>query len=279
MRRLSFLLIGLALCGLLHQPVFGQAKKEEPKAPLPKIVVQPAPSFKHLDGQLLVFVANGVAGSTAVSDNLLDLNEERNLCLKIQLVPWTRHDSRKLDLMDMEAQVNAAARIACSVKAIRKDAPNAHIFLVGHSAGAHVVLVAAGMLPPKSLDRIIVLSPAVSRGYDLTGALKAARYGIDNFYSTNDDVLDPENYHYRNADGAPGHAAGKFGFCSMSTDKKDLELYRNLRQIAWNESYFGSGGHNVWSLRHNLKKTVVPMFFTAPAPPPPVVAPKMAPAK
>lgn len=269
MRRLSLLIVGLVWFGVSHHAASGQEKKkEEFKSPLPKIVVQPAPSFKHLDGQLLVFVANGVSGSTTVSDNLLELNSDMHLGLRIQMVPWTRTLSLKGDLVDHEAQINAAAKIACSIKEIRKDAPNAHIYLVGSSAGARVVLATAEMAPPKSIDRVITLSPAVSRGYDLTGAIKATRYGIDNFYSTFDGLLDPENAHYRNADGAPGHAAGKFGFTLCSTNKEDVEAYRLVRQYPWNENYHGSGGHPVWTIRHNLKKAVVPLFFCAPAPPP-----------
>ena len=63
MNRLSCLFSSLALFGLLLLPAFGgaQTKDEYPRT-LSKIIVQPAPSFKHLDGQSLVFVANGVGG-------------------------------------------------------------------------------------------------------------------------------------------------------------------------------------------------------------------------
>jgi hypothetical protein len=279
MRRLSGLLLGLTLFGILFVPAFGQPAKEEPKG-LPKIVVMPAPaapSYKHLDGKMLMFVVNGVGGSTTLSDNLLEINGEQHLGLCIQMVPWCKTLSKREDLLDTQAQLTAAARIACSVKAIRKDAPNAQIFFIGHSAGARIVLAAAEMCDPKSVDRIFVLSPAVSQTYDLTGALKASRNGIDHFYSTSDWVLDTESGYYRNADGAPGHAAGKYGFKLCSTDKETVDAYRHLRQYAWNEQFHG-GGHYTWTLRLNLKKAIVPMFFCEPPPPPPE-RPKMVPAK
>ena len=266
MKRMSCLLFSLALFGLLHLPVFGGAQRTKDENPnnLPNIIVQPAPSFKHLDGQLLVFVANGVGGSTVVSDNLLDLNGEKQLGLRIQMVPWCRHNSLFMDLTDQEAQLKAAARIACSVSAIRQDCPNAHIFFVGHSAGARVVLAAAEMLPPQSVDRIIVLAPAVSYTTDLTTALKTSRYGIDNFFSSEDSVLDSENRRYRNADGPKTHAAGRAGFHLVSCDKQDIDLYRNVRQYRWTAEHCGNGGHYAWALRHNMKNAIVPLFFTAP---------------
>jgi pimeloyl-ACP methyl ester carboxylesterase len=265
MNRLSCLFSSLALFGLLLLPAFGgaQTKDEYPRT-LPKIIVQPAPSFKHLDGQSLVFVANGVGGSTVVSDNLLELNYEKRLGLRIQMVPWCRHNSLFMDLTDQEAQLKAAARIACSVSAIRKDCPSARIFFVGHSAGARVVLAAAEMLPPQSVDRIIVLAPAVSCTYDLTTALKTSRYGIDNFFSSEDSVLDSENRHYRNADGPKTHAAGRAGFHLVSYDKQDIDLYRNLRQYRWTAEFNGNGGHYAWALLHNMRKVMAPLFFTTP---------------
>jgi pimeloyl-ACP methyl ester carboxylesterase len=278
MRRLSGLLVGLALFGILLAPADGQSKKDEPKG-LPKIVVVPAPaapSYKHLDGQMLVIAVNGVGDSTTLSDNLKEINEEKHLRLCIQEVPWTRTGSKCKDLTDTEAQLNAAARIACAVKAIHKDAPKAHIILIGYSAGARVVLAAAEMSPPKSLDRVIVLSPTVSQMYDLTGALKASRYGIDNFYSVQDGVLDTENDHYRNSDGGPGHAAGKYGFKLCTTDKTTIEAYRNVRQHGWTDEMH-YGGHYTWVRWHMLAKCVVPQFFTAPVPAPEL--PKMKPAK
>jgi pimeloyl-ACP methyl ester carboxylesterase len=270
MKRLSWLFFGLALFAMLYTPADGQEKKGDPKAPLKA----PAPSFKHLDGQNLVFVANGVGGSTVVSDNLMELNEAMHLHLRICAVPWTRHNALFQDLDDHVAQLGAAQRLAGHVAAIRKDAPNAHIFFVGHSAGTRVVLAAAEMLPEKSVDRIILLASAVSYSYDLTGALKASRYGIDHFYSTEDGILDSAVEHKGTADGLKVQAAGRIGFRPCSTDKKDLEAYRSVRQYRWTAEWHGNGGHFTWTLQHNMKKTVVPMFFTPPPEPAPIVVKK-----
>lgn len=272
MRRLSCLVFSLALFGLLQAPAFGQTKKEQPKAP-------PRPSFKHLDGQTLVFVVDGVGGSMITSEHLREVAGDRQLGLRIHNVPWSRQKGAYQDVVDHEAQINAAGQIACSVQAIHKDAPNARIFFVGHSAGARVALVAAEMSPPKSIERVVLLHAAVSCTYDLTGALKNTRHGIDNFWSSEDGILEMMVQHVGTSDGQRVPAAGRVGFKLVSAEKKDIEAYRNVRQIRWNEDYCGNGGHFAWTLRHNMKKALVPLFFTAPCEPTIVIDKKMPKAK
>ena len=78
--------------------------------------------------------------------------------------------------------------LAGVVLAQKQAQPNLPVSLVGHSAGSFVVLVAAEQLPPDTLERIVLLSPSVSSGYDIRPALHAARDGMDVFYSKNDRV-------------------------------------------------------------------------------------------
>jgi hypothetical protein len=289
MRPLSFFLLILGV-GLLDGAASAQPRADPPgktvsgkseQAPeSKKLPPAPAPCFKHLDGQLLVFAVNGAGGGTTLSDNLLDVNEDMHLGLRMQMVPWARHNAVYQDLIDHEAQIKAAARIACSVQVLRKDAPNAHIFFIAHSAGARVVLAAAEMLPPKSIDRIIVIAPAVTANYDLTTALKATRYGLDNFFSPEDRLLETVAEKSPLADGARGPAAGRIGFRPCSSDQKTLEVYRcQVRQYKWNDQFHGNGGHFAWVIRHNMKKVLPPLFCSAPVvyevAPPPVIEKKV----
>lgn len=265
MRRLSIVFFSVALMGLLQGPVLGQAKKDPPQKTNPAIgpaCCAPGGAFKTGACKPIVFVVDGEASSTHLSDNLMQLKSDQNLPLFFQPVRWTRHDSHSKDVIDVDAQINAAARIACAVKAIQKDTPNAPVFLVGHSGGAHIVLRAAEMLPPKSVDRIIVLSPAVSCSYDLTRALQTSRGGIDNFYSSEDGLLEHMAEHVGNADGGRGRSAGLGGFRCYFSDAKSIAAYRNVRQYHYTVEFCGSGGHYTWCRYHNLKKTVVPMLLS-----------------
>ena len=156
----------------------------------------------------------------------------------------------------------AAARIACTVAAIHKDCPDTPIYLVGHSAGARVVLAAAEMSPEKSISRVMLMAASVSCGYELTGVLKASRGGVDNFYSTDDFALDTASEHSGLADGTRGAAAGKVGFRAPTSDPRDVARYCNVRNYPWNMNLAGGGGHYAWVLQHNLKRVVVPLFYT-----------------
>jgi pimeloyl-ACP methyl ester carboxylesterase len=281
MKRFSFCIFALAFLGLLHGTGFGQDKKDQPKekeppkdkkagpfmapvpAPVPAIgapaCCAPGPG-QSVGCQPLVFIVNGEAGSTHLTDNVLLLNGEMRLGVRIQAVTWATRLSHSEDVVDQQAQLKAAARIACSVQAIRKDAPNLPIFLVGHSGGAHVVLRAAEMLPEKSIDRIIVVAPAVSNTYDLTRALKTSRGGIDNFFSEDDSLLDHMAESVGTADGTRCKPAGLSGFRLASSDPKDIAAYRNVRQYRWTIEFCGGGGHYTWTRYHNVKKAIMPIF-------------------
>ena len=290
MRRMSYLLFGLALFGLTQLPAFGQAKNDDLKVtpPMRKIeptnppqlvpLPAPGPSYRHLDGRSLVIVANGVSGSTTASDNLIELNGELNLGLRIQAVSWTRTDSLYGDLIDHEAQMNAAMKIACLTQAIRRDCPHSRIFFVGSSAGARVVLTAAEMSPAKSIDRIILLSPAVSSTHDLTAALRASRCGIDNFWASEDNVLARAAEYLSVQEKTPVYMAGRAGFRLPCPTPEYKAAYCNVRQYRWHEELCGNGGHHCWLIEHNMKKCVLPLFFMSCPVEMPIFAPPPLPA-
>lgn len=294
MKIMRVLLPAAVLVALLHLSADGQEKKKEevktPPTPIPSKLTPALPpsgtaccppgySFRHLDGKPIVFVVHGVGGDTKLGDNLLDLNSERHLGLRLKVVPWARHNALYQDLLDQKAHLHAAASIACTITAIRKDCPNLPIFLIGHSAGARIVLAAGEMVPENSVDRIIVLAPAVTCSYDLTGAMRGSRGGVVNFYSSEDGILEAAEQHTRLADGLIGPAAGRVGFRPPCSDPREVAIYfSRLQQIRWTEAWAGNGGHGVWTISHNLRR-MVPIMFTctttviAPPPPPPIMPP------
>jgi pimeloyl-ACP methyl ester carboxylesterase len=276
MRHIRFLFFSLAVLWLVQWPVHAQTKNDDFKVPPPRVLEQPkhppklielpppGPSFRHLDGQRILFVANGVNNSTTLSDNLIEISSDMNLGLRVQMVAWSRTLSLFGDLADREGQYRAANGMANMARCVRRDCPHAQIFFLGHSAGAHVVLAAAAMMPEKSVDRIIVLHSAVSSTYDLKPALRASRYGIDNFYSSEDSVLDSAVQHGVTADGTKIPCAGRVGVRLPCPTPEDLAAYRNVRQYPWDASLAGNGGHFAWTMRHNMKKCVIPLLYSFP---------------
>ncbi len=285
MRLLYGVIFCVAIVGLTNATAFAQNKRVEgkslelqrsPREGQQIVVTFPTQSFKPLDGHRVVFVVNGVANGTAATDTLLALNGEYGLGLKLRTVNWCRHDSIRLDLVDHEAQLNAAARIVTEVTMIRRDAPNAKIYFVAHSAGTRAVLAAAEMLPPNSVERIILIASAVSCSYDLTTALRASRHGIDNFYSFDDRVVNWAVESVGTSDGLRGQAAGRVGFRPPHASKHDVAA---LRQHAWAMELDGLGGHFAWTRSRNMKRCIVPLLFHDENPPAVITEPIKGPAK
>ncbi len=254
--RIRILLAGLAFFGILHAPVFGQTKE----------VVQ-RPTFKHLDGQKLVFIVNGAGGGSTVTDNLTALAWEMNLPLRIQTIWWCRGDNALQDYKDHHAHWSAACRLANWTMLLRQDCPNAEIYFVGSSTGTGIVLQAAEMLPPKSVERILLLAAPVSSTHDLRPALRTSRAGIDNFWSPDDDLLDRVQQNWGMMDGGKGPAAGRIGFWYPRwTDAEGFDAYRNIRQYRWVPGMEGHGGHFTWDWKGNMRCYIMPLFMQ-PLPP------------
>ncbi len=246
--RNRFLLVGLAFIGILQTPVLGQ-------------------TFKHLDGQKLVFIVNGAGSGSTLTDRMTDLACEMNLPLRIQTIRWCRGDNALQDYKDHQAQWQAACRLAEWTMLIRRDCPKAEIYFVGSSTGTGIVLQAAEMLPAKSVDRILLIAAPVSSTHDLRPALRTSRTGIDNFWSPDDDLLDRVAMNWGMMDGGVGPAAGRVGFWYPRwTDAEGFDAYRNIRQYRWCYGMEGHGGHFTWDYWGNLRCYIMPLFLQ-PLPP------------
>lgn len=107
-----------------------------------------------------------------------------------------------------------ARRIAERVSKLRSESLGGPIALVGHSAGAGLVVRALEDLPPDlQVDDVVLLAPALSRTYDLTPALGHVRDRADVFCSDRDTlVLALGTFLFGTVDGIHGEAAGHGGF-------------------------------------------------------------------
>jgi pimeloyl-ACP methyl ester carboxylesterase len=209
----------------------------------------------------LVFVADGSGDQTYLSGSLCCLVSERHLPLCVERVAWSRTGVGALDLHDRAGQKAAAERLAGRVAAARACDPAARICLVGHSAGAHVVLAAAERLPCGSVQRIVLLAAAVSRRYDLGPALGASCEGLDSFYSKCDKTLLTVEAVCLTADGQKSLTGGRVSF--TPPDPKDLR-YCKLREHpyeTWMKDLGHNGGHYGWTKGPFLLRCVVPLLL------------------
>lgn len=221
-------------------------------------------------GSGVVFVADGAAGGLhRPSGSLAAAVREAGVPMGVERVAWQRGLFRPArNLMNHPRHLEQGAALAARVLAYRQDHPADRIVLVGHSTGVAVVLAAADCLPPGSVDRIVLLSGAVSAGYDLRAALASSREGVDAFYSRRDGILSTFVRVLGTADRKWEPAAGWVGFRSPLDDT----LTGMLRQFAWRPAdvTLGNfGGHMGPTGKRFVRAAVLPLV----APPPPAVIP------
>jgi pimeloyl-ACP methyl ester carboxylesterase len=219
----------------------------------------------------IVLVADGAGGNTEASDAISSAVKRTGSPLFVRSINWSHGRGRAIaDMTDLEHSREEARSLAVLVQQYRTKFPNTPIYLVGHSAGSHIVLEATGWLEPSSVERVVVLAPAVSENYDLRPALKASRQGVDAFTSERDGfILGVGIGLLGTADGERDAAAGRYGFNVLAPNNPDAALYSKLHQHPWDPSLerTGNDGNHSGSLAPGyLRRYVLPLFTSPPLP-------------
>lgn len=192
----------------------------------------------------IVFVVEGVGGWDILGPVAQHSLPKAGVKHEIVNFVWT-HGRGKLfrDLQDIRYVLQKAEVLANRVRRYREENPDRPVYLMGRSGGAGLVLAAAERLPPATLERVILLSPAVSPAYDLCPALRVARRGIVSFHSTHDRVvLDWGTKEFGTIDRVYGPSAGLRGFVVPSDlTPEEKQLYAQLMQVPWKPAMIFEG--------------------------------------
>ncbi len=139
------------------------------------------------------------------------------------------------DLRDTEHLAKKAAELARIIGRLKEEEPARRIFLIAKSGGTGLVLAAAGLVSEGAIERIILLSAAVSPQYDLCNALRATRGEIVSFYSPYDQlILNLGTSKFGTMDRVYGPSAGLNGFREPANlDDTGHKLYARLIQVPW----------------------------------------------
>ncbi len=184
----------------------------------------------------VVFVVGGVGGTDP-----LGVSTERALPLagvddEVQDFVWTHGYGRVLlDLQDFRYLQDRGHELAGKIRQIKQQDPNRPVYLLGKSGGSEIVLAAAEQLPPGTLERIVLISPAVAPQHDLRPALRATKKELVCFHSRWDTlILGWGTTHFGTADRYYGPSAGIDGFIIPDNiPYADRLLYHRLVQIPW----------------------------------------------
>jgi pimeloyl-ACP methyl ester carboxylesterase len=212
----------------------------------------------------IVFVVGGIGGFDTMPLSARVFLPRAGLDHEIVNFVWTHGWGRMFrDLQDTEHLLKKADELASLMRRQKEREPDRPIFLVAKSGGAGLALLAAERLPPDSLQRLVLLSAAVSPTYDLRPALRAIRSQLVAFYSHNDQlILHWGTSTFGTIDRHFGPSAGLTGFrVPRELIPEDLELYRKLVQIPWQprmlrQGYVGT--HSGTSMPAFLEAEVAP---------------------
>jgi pimeloyl-ACP methyl ester carboxylesterase len=220
--------------------------------------------------QGIVFTADGAGNFQGTSRALRQAIADQGLPLRVETVDWSHGFGRFLADQVHQAHTQAEGRrLAQQVSCYHQGHPGRPVYLVAHSAGSAVVLAAAEALPPDSVERIILLAPAVSARHDLRPALACARQGVDVFHSDRDwGYLGVGIALVGTADRHWAPAAGRGGFRPAVESPEEAALLARLRQHPWHPclAWTGNnGGHYGAYQPAFLHAYVLPLLIAPPA--------------
>jgi pimeloyl-ACP methyl ester carboxylesterase len=217
----------------------------------------------------IVFVADGSGDYRTTSKTLSEAVRACCAPLNVETFVWSHGYGRMLvDHMDHCNHQEEGRRLAGFIAAARQSCPERGVYLVGHSSGAAVVLAAAEASPPGSIERIVLLAPAVACDYDLRPALRSVHRCIDVFVSRRDiGALGLGTGIGGTADRRWSAASGRVGFTPILTCPGDELLYAKLRTHPWDRCVVWSGnrGSHYGTLEQGFMRAyVLPLLSRSP---------------
>ena len=226
----------------------------------------------------VVFALPGIEGPGFwIRDIALGL-DEGGVAEAIEVYDWTNDlpGGFIINLADLNRNRRRARQLAQRIIEYQNHYPGRPVHLVGHSGGAGVAVLTLEALPPgREIESAILLAPALSPACDLTVALRRARCGIYNLYSSRDvsllrvgtSLLGPIDRKF-------GVAAGAVGFrMPDGLPEADRVLYaERLRQVPWNpgmKALGADGSHLGWASRKFAREYLAPIIRNSDAACPP----------
>ncbi len=227
--------------------------------------IEPLPSPAP-GARALVLVFSGAGGFPSVYQAITRTVKEQGLPLQVEYIEWQHRGGRFIaDQTEPEYARTRGQELAERLRVLWQQDPDLPVSLVAHSAGSAVALACAETLPPDSLNRIILLAPAVSCRYDLRPSLASARRGMEVFSSERDWFYLGWGVRWLGTtDGRSDEAAGRVGFVVPPATGPDAALFARLRQHAWDPSleWTGNdGGHTGTYRQVFLRTKILPLLW------------------
>jgi hypothetical protein len=216
----------------------------------------------------LLIVVGGVGGLDWCGIAVRHVVKVVRMPYSVQLFPWGHGFLRwHADLTNVTNRDARAEVLAETISRFKTDHPRSPVVMVAKSGGAGVGVKALELLDPETVERAVLLAPALSPRYDLTVALRAVRHEMVVFWSPLDVIiLGFGTRLFGTTDRVRTASAGLLGFqipASLAHDPNRNREYRKLRQIRWHPRMAATGnfgGHVGPDSPFFIKKYVVPLL-------------------
>lgn len=221
----------------------------------------------HYDRGLILMLP-GIEGTAWQLRGVVRALREAGVQSAIEIRAWGSHPFCQLyNLCALRANRERAARIAGRIGEYMDRYPGRPVTLFGYSGGGGIAVLTAEALPPERLlDRIVLMSAAVSPSYDPTPIAARTRHGVVNFYSRRDwFFLGMGTSVFGTIDRHRGVSAGRVGF--LDPAGRPIEA-PGLTQIPWRPEWRDlghDGGHIGWLSPHWAREVLARVIEPAPA--------------
>lgn len=189
----------------------------------------------------------GIAGDTLVDRWFVSGLRDGGIRADAEIFDWTGHGGWIEGLQSYEHNRNQAQQLADRITNRVRAEPGQPVYLTAESGGTGVAVWALERLPEDvKVSSLVLIAPALSPRYDLTGALRHVAGHAYAITSPNDTlVLGLGTTLFGTTDGVHTPAAGRLGFRQPSS--ADPVQYRKLvpmpYQLDW-VAYGHLGGHS-----------------------------------
>lgn len=229
-----------------------------------RTIYGPTPELPATEGCTgLVLLADGIGGFDLCGMGLRHAAGQAGLTHEVRVISWGHGLGRwHRDLTNVANHEAQADAIAAAALEFQQQNPGAPVYLVGKSGGTGIIVKTLERLPELSVECAVLLSSALSPGYDLSKALRAVRREMTVFWSPFDVfILGVGTHVFGTVDRVNTVSAGLVGF-QKPAGADDLQ-YRKLRQIKWSPQMMPTGnlgGHVGVDSPAFLRKYVVPLL-------------------
>src|SRR6478672_310840 len=188
------------------------------------------PQVRKEDAHIFLLHLPGISGARGYDRMMTGGLRDAGYTGPIETYDWTEKDPGLRALMAYERNQVEAQKIADQIAERFHADPTLKIIITSHSGGTGLAIWALEKLPEDvKVERVMLLSSALSPQYDLSKALSHVRDKCYSFFSENDVlVLSAGTKLFGTIDGKKCESAGECGF--ILPENADLRQYEKLIQ-------------------------------------------------